>query len=155
MNTIEKTSVILFFVDGVGIGERNEFNPLSLTEKLEPLNNFVKQEQPIFGDGILVPTDVRLGVKGRPQSASGQTSIYTGVNAAQHLGKHKHGFPNEKLIELINERSIFLKLQQLGVEPNVFANVYTPNFFEKKQRWKSATTCSVEAAGIRFWRIPD
>ena len=148
-------SVILFFIDGVGIGEENEFNPLSLTENLEPLDNFVGANKKIFSSGILVPTDARLGVEGRPQSASGQTSIYTGINAAKHIGKHKLGFPNEDLRDLIAEYSIFLQLKNKQIEPNIFANTYTPKFFEEKQRWKSATTCAVEAAGVRFCSLPD
>jgi len=152
---MNENSVILFFVDGLGIGEENEFNPLSLTGNLEPLDNFVGDTKELFGDGILIPTDVRLGVGGRPQSASGHTAIYTGINASKHIGKHKHGFPNEDLRDLIAEYSIFLQLKNKQIEPNIFANTYTPKFFEEKQRWKSATTCAVEAADLRFCSLPD
>ena len=147
--------VVLFFVDGVGIGEANKFNPLSLTDNLEPLNNFVNAANDIYRDGILVPTDVRLGVEGRPQSASGQTAIYTGLNAPKLNDGHKHGFPSEALRELISENSIFLQLKNLGIEDTVFANAYTPKFFEGVPRWKSATTCSVEAAGMQFRNLSD
>ena len=152
---MKQNSVVLFFVDGLGIGEKNEFNPLSLTDDLEPLDNFVGFLEDSPGGGILIPTDTRLGVAGRPQSASGHTAIYTGLNAPKLNGGHKPGFPNEKLRELISNHSIFLQLKRFGVEPNIFANVYTPNFFEKKQRWKSATTCAVEAANMRFCKLPD
>ncbi len=152
---MKKNSVILFFVDGLGIGEKNEFNPLSLTEGLEPLDNFLGLEKEMYQKGVLVPTDARLSVEGRPQSASGQTTIYTGINAAKHLGKHKHGFPNKKLRELINKHSVFLQLKNLGIEDTVFANAYTPKFFEGKRRFRSATTCCVEAAGMQFRRLRD
>ncbi len=112
---MKKNSVILFFVDGLGIGEENEFNPLSINSKLEPLNNFVRGKKEIHGGGILVPTDARLGIEGRPQSASGQTAIYTGLNAPKINGGHKHGFPNDRLRELIRESSIFLQLKQKGI----------------------------------------
>ncbi|NNE99690.1 MAG: hypothetical protein HKN25_11780 [Pyrinomonadaceae bacterium] len=148
-------SVILFFIDGLGLGEKNEFNPLSLSDDLEPLNNFHGVETAIQNDGILIPTDARLGVEGRPQSASGQTAIYTGLNAPKLNGGHKQGFPNEALKELIVEHSIFLQLKNRGINENIFANTYTPKFFEKKPRWKSATTCAVEAAEMRFRRLPD
>lgn len=150
-----KNSVILFFIDGLGIGKRDEHNPLSLIENLEPLAHFQNEPSDIFQEGILIPTDACLGIEGRPQSASGQTTIYTGINAAKHLGFHKQGFPNEKLRELIKEKSIFLQLQQKGITPNIFANTYTPRFFEEKPRWKSATTCAVEAADMRFCKLPD
>jgi hypothetical protein len=152
---MKENRVILFFVDGLGIGQRNGSNPLNLIENIAPLAYFQGEINTIYKDGILIPTDACLGVEGRPQSASGQTSIYTGLNAPQILGAHKQGFPNEKLRELIREKSIFLQLKDKNISPNIFANTYTPQFFEKTPRWKSATTCSVEAADMRLCRIPD
>lgn len=150
-----KNSVILFFIDGLGIGRKEASNPLYINDNLAPLANFQNEKTSVYMDGSLIPTDACLGVEGRPQSASGQTSIYTGINASKILGKHKQGFPNEKLRELIKIHSIFLQLKQKGIKPNIFANTYTPEFFENKPRWKSATTCSVEAADMRFCKIPD
>ncbi len=46
-------------------------------------------------------------------------------------------------------------MKKLGLEPNVFANAYTPQFFQTTPRWKSATTCAVEAADLPFRRLPD
>ena len=148
-------SVILFFIDGLGIGKTGQENPLYLVENIEPLANFKEIQKPIIYDGILSPTDPRLGIDGRPQSASGQTTILTGVNAPQFLGYHKQGFPNEKLREVIGEHSLFLKLRQNQIDEIVFANAYTPQFFTEKQRWKSATTVAVEAAGMQFRKLPD
>lgn len=150
-----QNSLVLFFIDGLGIGKREVSNPLAQINDLEPLANFQDEKNNILLDGILIPTDACLGVEGRPQSASGQTTIYTGINAAKFLGKHKQGFPNEKLRDLIKENSIFLQLKQKGIEPNIFANTYTPGFFENTPRWKSATTCAVEAADLYFCKLPD
>ncbi len=152
---MKQTSVLLFFIDGLGIGNRDGNNPLALTPDIEPLANFQNENSPIIFDGILVPTDACLGVEGRPQSASGQTTILTGINAPKFLGVHKQGFPNQALREVIKENSIFLQLKQFKIEPNIFANAYTPQFFEQTPRWKSATTCAVEAADLRFQRFPD
>ncbi|MDQ3087079.1 MAG: hypothetical protein M3Q78_00600 [Acidobacteriota bacterium] len=152
---MNSTSVLLFFIDGLGIGKREATNPLAVAQNIEPLANFQNENSPIIFDGILVPTDARLGVEGRPQSASGQTTILTGINAPQFLGFHKQGFPNEALREVIKENSIFLQLKRRRIEPNIFANAYTPQFFEQTPRWKSATTCAVEAADLQFRRIPD
>jgi 2,3-bisphosphoglycerate-independent phosphoglycerate mutase len=150
-----KPAVVLFFIDGLGIGEAGENNPLHLVENIEPLANFKEVQKQIIFDGILISTDSRLGVEGRPQSASGQTTILTGVNAPKYLGYHKQGFPNEKLREVIEEHSIFRQLRQRNIEEIVFSNAYTPQFFTEKQRWKSATTCAVEAAGMQFRKLPD
>lgn len=148
-------SVLLFFIDGLGIGAREEANPLAVMENLSPLAHFVGEKSEVVFDGEMVPTNPRLGVEGRPQSASGQTTILTGVNAPKILGLHKQGFPNETLREVLNENSIFLQLKKLKIEPNIFVNTYTPQFFTEKPRWKSATTCAVEAAQLPFRRLPD
>ncbi len=148
-------SVLLFFVDGLGIGTRGAHNPLDGLADAAPLAVFQDEEpEPIF-DGRLVRTDPRLGVEGRPQSASGQTTILTGVNAPAALGYHKQGFPNEALREIITRHSVFLQLKQAGVGPNTFANAYTPLFFDARPRWVSATTVAVEAAGMRFRDLDD
>ena len=150
-----QSKVLLFFIDGLGIGERGADNPLSLIENVEPLAQFKGEKSEIVFDGVLIPTDPRLGIEGRPQSASGQTTILTGINAPQTLGYHKLGFPNQALRDVIAEHSIFLQLKNLGIQPNAFANAYTPGFFNGATRWKSATTCAMEAAGERFKKLPD
>jgi len=151
----EQTAVQLFFVDGLGIGERGEHNPLARIENIEPLAHFKDERSKIIFDGVLIPTDARLGIEGRPQSASGQTTILTGINAPKFLGVHKQGFPNQALRDVIAEHSIFLQLKRKSIEPNVFANAYTPKFFAEKPRWKSATTCAVEAADLPFRKLSD
>lgn len=147
---------LLFFIDGLGIGDRGSHNPFAGSgSDLDPLAHFQGAKAPVLMDGRMVPTDPRLGVAGRPQSASGQTTILTGINAPGLLGFHKQGFPNRQLREVLAEKSIFLRLKKRQIEPNVFANAYTPQFFEQTPRWKSATTCAVEAAGGHFRKLPD
>lgn len=148
-------SVLLFFIDGLGIGRREETNPLAVIKHLEPLAHFQDEESEIVFDGIFTATDARLGIEGRPQSASGQTTILTGINAPKLLGFHKQGFPNAALRGVIEENSIFLQLKRRKIEPNVFANAYTPQFFQETPRWKSATTCAMEAAALPFRKLPD
>ncbi len=153
---MKKPAVLLFFIDGLGLGTRDSAkNPLAINENIAPLANFKNEFAPIIFDGLLTPTDARLGIEGRPQSASGQTTILTGTNAPALLGHHKQGFPNQILRDVLKENSIFLQLKRLKIEPNVFANAYTPQFFESVPRWKSATTCAVEAADLPFRRLPD
>lgn len=147
---------MLIFIDGLGIGQRDEsVNPLANLPDAAPLAVFQDENEPVYKNGILVKTDPRLGVEGRPQSASGQTTILTGFNAPGFLGYHKQGFPNAAMREIIAERSIFLQLEELGIEPNTFANAYTPQFFAEEPRWKSATTCAVEASTVRFKTLED
>src|SRR4030095_5421484 len=102
-----------------------------------------------------VSTDACLGVSGRPQSASGQTTILTGINAPQLVGAHKQGFPNQALLDIIREHSIFLQLKKSGVDSITFANTYSQQFFDQRPRWISATTAAVEAANVRFNVVED
>ena len=149
-------SVLLIFVDGLGIGTRGAHNPLDvLGGEASPLAVFQGEEPALPHGGVLARTDPRLGVEGRPQSASGQTTILTGVNAPARLGYHKQGFPNEEMRAIIREHSVFLQLRRAGVGPNVFANTYTRRFFDERPRWVSATTVAVEAAGLRFNTVED
>lgn len=147
-------SVLLFFIDGLGIGKRVPENPLN-APNLAPLAVFQDETPERFMDGLVVPTDACLGIEGRPQSASGQTTILTGVNAPAAVGYHKQGFPNKALLEILDERSIFKQLRTAGVEPITFANAYTSGFFTERPRWISATTAAVEAASLRFRTMDD
>ena len=149
------SNVLLFFIDGLGIGTRGSHNPFDGLSDAEPLAIFQNEEPQISFNGVLVETDARLGIEGRPQSASGQTTILTGVNAPAAIGHHKQGFPNRALLDIIREHSIFLQLQRARIEPITFANTYTKRFFENRPRWISATTAAVEAAGLRFNTVED
>jgi len=151
----ESRSVLLFFIDGLGIGTRGSQNPLDGLDDAAPLAIFQSEPSEVPFQGIVVPTDARLGVEGRPQSASGQTTILTGINAPAAIGSHKQGFPNQALLDIIREHSIFLQLKHSGVDSITFANTYTKKFFERRPRWISATTAAVEAAGLRFNVVED
>lgn len=147
--------VLLIFIDGLGIGKREETNPFDNLPEAAPLGIFQDETPNLPFGGILILTDPRLGVEGRPQSASGQTTILTGVNVPTTLGYHKQGFPNQAMRDILAENSIFLQLEKRGIEPNVFANAYTPQFFASEPRWKSATTVAVEASAMRFLTLAD
>ena len=162
-------SVLLFFIDGLGIGARGTQNPLDGLADAEPLAIFSHEPTTAMSDGtlapanahatifdgIVVPTDARLGVEGRPQSASGQTTILTGINVPQLLGYHKQGFPNSAMLEILRVHSIFLQLTRAGVAPITFANTYTQRFFDERPRWVSATTAAMEAAAVPFRQVAD
>src|SRR5215210_6513834 len=113
-------SVLLIFVDGLGVGTRGRHNPLDvLGEAAAPLAVFEDEEPSLPFEGLLARTDPRLGVEGRPQSASGQTTILTGVNVPARLGYHKQGFPNEQMRAILREHSLFLRLRRLGPGPDL------------------------------------
>lgn len=93
------------------------------------------------------PVDATMGVPGAPQSATGQTALFTGVNAAQLMGRHQPGFPGPSLRRLLEQDSLFAHLRQAG-QTVAFANAYVRFSLEEltKLRLCSATTVMTQAA---------
>jgi 2,3-bisphosphoglycerate-independent phosphoglycerate mutase len=147
--------IIFLFIDGLGLGCCDPAVNPCMDPGLGPLRFCGDGGAPreAFHGGVLIPADACLGVEGLPQSASGQTALLTGVNAAGLLGRHLPGYPNESLRNILRENSIFKKLSEAGLRA-AFANAYRPLFFRLKEatRWRlSATTVSVLAAGLPFF----
>ncbi|MDD5718672.1 MAG: alkaline phosphatase family protein [Candidatus Krumholzibacteria bacterium] len=104
-----------------------------------------------------VPLDACLGVPGLPQSATGQTTLLTGINAAAVQGRHLSGFPGPTLRALLLEHSLLLQLRRAGRRP-VFFNTYRTPFFSltrARQLCMSATTVANLAADLPFFDVPD
>ncbi len=150
---MKNNHIIMLFIDGFGIGKANiEENPLS-ADYMPYLNNCLGRPPTtleVFENEklIYIPTDANLGLKGIPQSATGQTTLFTGCNASKILGYHLPAYPNKPLIKLINQYSIFKQLVSLGYIPTS-ANAYSQEYFKLVEKGKlkhSATTLSVLAA---------
>jgi len=92
--------------------------------------------------------DATLGVPGMPQSATGQTALFTGVNAAQRVGAHVEGFPNAHLRACLERENLFLKLHRAG-RTCTFANAYaTMPGAQLPMAFRSVTTvCALAAFG--------
>lgn len=108
-------------------------------------------------NAVLVPTDARLGVEGVPQSGTGQTTIFTGVNAPAAIGEHLGPYPNEALREILQTHSIFKQLEALGFS-TAFGNAYPPFFFERLERGKARRTATLQAAiagRVRIRNVDD
>lgn len=88
-----------------------------------------------------VVIDACLGVPGLPQSATGQTTLFTGVNAPQYMGRHVEGFPGPSLRTLITRDNLLLNLIHKGRRVR-FANGYLAESIEeiRARRFKSVTT---------------
>ena len=94
-----------------------------------------------------VPLDACLGVEGIPQSATGQCSLFCGVNAPEYVGCHMHAFPGKELRRLIRERNIFKAVKAKGLKA-VFANAYVSRGLEELEntRFRSVTTVMTASA---------
>jgi hypothetical protein len=123
--------VLYVFIDGVGYGETGPMNPVcpavcpTLCKLMETATRL----------------DTTLGIPGLPQSATGQATLYTGVNASQVMGRHKEGFPGPTLCRLLQEDNLFMTLLRRGLKV-CFADAYfadTPDELAAR-RFKSVTT---------------
>ncbi len=149
-----KSKMILVFIDGLGIGPKDPaVNPMARFSGAV-LNFFQERQTSLPKGGVCVRTDATLSVEGLPQSATGQTTLFTGENAALLLGYHLQGFPNRVLREKLAEGSLFRRMRDRG-RPVTFANVYTPRFFQSRPRWVSATTVMCESAGVPLRTMDD
>jgi hypothetical protein len=123
---------LFLFIDGLGIRAPAPDNPV--TAAICPTIYHLISEQ-------AVPIDACLGVPGLPQSATGQTTMFTGVNASQYMGRHVEGFPGPSLRTLIVSSNLLLTLTQQG-QRVCFANGYYVESVEeiRARRFKSVTT---------------
>lgn len=121
--------VALLFIDGVGIGRRDPaHNPLARSAFL--LSRFDDGTgEPLPAGGAFTAVDPTFGVPGRPQSASNQTAILTGLPAPKLIGKHVLGFPNAPLREILRAHSIIKRLSEAG-RTATFANAYPAGYLD-------------------------
>lgn len=125
---------LLIFVDGLGLGAAGGENPLADAQTMPWLAEFLGGPLlaglTVSRPGLLFkPIDACLGVPGLPQSATGQTTLYTGHNAAQFRGQHQSAFANGSLRQLIEPYGIFRQVMNLGLTATQ-ANAYMPGYFE-------------------------
>lgn len=147
--------VLLLFVDGFGIGERDPArNPLAKFPS-PFLSIFKDAPLPLlpYGGGV-IRTRADMGVPGLPQSATGQTAIFTGQNASQALGHHQSGFPTPTLRRLLNESSLFKSVAAMG-KTGVFANALSQEYFDRRGERISATTRALLAGGFPWLNMDD
>jgi hypothetical protein len=148
---------IFLFLDGVGLGEAQATNPLAAIATMPFLTRLLGG--PLQGDrcirqsGLLLqPIDAILGVPGLPQSATGQTSLFTGCNAPAFLGRHLSAFANGSLRTLIEAHGMFKQVLSLGGAVT-HANLYSPAYFEaiaQRRRRYSVGTLLALTAGVPF-----
>jgi phosphopentomutase len=145
--------MIFLFIDGFGIGEDDvEKNPL----KTGNASNI----QYILENYKVFTTDACLGVPGLPQSATGQTAIFTGVNASMVLGRHLSGQPTVSLKRIITKSNLFSKLIKKGyrvTNSNVYREEYLVKMHDPKERRyrPSVTSVMTHSSGLAFRTAED
>ena len=124
--------VLFLFIDGVGLRAPASDNPVN-PEVCPTLWRLIDRHSK--------PIDARLSVPGLPQSATGQATLFTGVNCPAAEGKHCEGFPGPNLRKIIEKSNLFLSLKEKGKRVK-FADAYLIDEVSElaSRRFKSVTT---------------
>ena len=109
--------ILTLFLDGIGLGEDDaDVNPFA-TAHTPTMWSLANGKRWLADTGrqqtdraIFIPTDARLGVRGYPQSGTGQASLLTGLNLPRLIGRHYGPKPEAGTRAIIAEHSYFRRL---------------------------------------------
>ncbi len=156
--------VLLFFMDGVGMGDPDPvINPF-VTANLPNLNGLFGPDWFLAGGGplsndraSLVPTDPNLGVDGRPQSATGQAVILSGRNVPELIGEHYGPKPNRAVREHLDAGTLF-SLVMAGGGTAALLSPYPQGYFDaidSGRRLYSSVPYAAVQAGLSLMTAED
>ncbi len=153
--------ILFLFLDGVGLGPDDpKINPFAVAylPNLSQLLDGRRLLQKSLSDGnalvtgsaTLLAIDATLGVRGVPQSATGQATLLTGTNIPQLIGEHYGPKPTPEIATYLNNGNLFSKLRIHGYEAALL-NAYPPGYFagiQSGRRLYSAIPQAVTAAKL-------
>lgn len=160
--------ILFVFLDGVGLAPAGPDNPFS-TIPMPHLRALlggplvlngsagIQGADSLPSDVLLSAVDASLGLPGLPQSATGQTSLFTGVNAAALVGAHVTAYPTAELRRVIAEHSVLKRAAEAGARV-LFANAHSERFWSMVrdgQRSLGASTLTALAAGAPIPTLAD
>lgn len=156
--------ILFLFLDGIGLGEDNpEINPFARADMpyLESLlggKKLTKSAAPFESDILTLKTiDPNLGVKGLPQSATGQAVLLTGINIPAEIGYHYGPKPNPDVAEYLNGHTIFSQTVKSG-KRTALLNAYPPRYFDgidSGKRLYSSIPLALTNAGVPMFTDKD
>ena len=159
--------ILFVFLDGVGLAPAGPGNPFS-TVPMPRLQHLLggplvfervaeQGDNPFNGRLVLRALDACLGVPGLPQSATGQTALFTGVNAPALVGEHITAFPTNALKEVLAEYSLLKQAADAG-SMVIFANAHSERFWERIREGRlrlGASTLTALAANAPIPTLSD
>jgi hypothetical protein len=156
------SKLLFIFFDGIGLGGHASSNPFSAApmQAIQRITgaDFVSADARLENKIVFKGIDASMGVKGIPQSATGQTALLTGINAAQELGYHLAAYPDATLKEMLFQHNILKRAREKGFHAT-FANAYDMEAYNRLiadgKIYHSATTLSVLGAKMPFRTLED
>jgi len=155
---------LFLFLDGIGLGADNpETNPfvranMPHLESLLGGKKLTGSAAPFENEHLsLMAADPNLGVKGLPQSATGQAVLLTGINIPAELGYHYGPKPNPEVAQYLNDGTLFSKTVNAG-KKTALLNAYPPRYFDgidSGKRLYSSIPLALTNAGIPLFTDKD
>ena len=153
--------VLIIFLDGIGLGQDDpRANPFALADT-PTLNSLAGGRRWLATTGIrdgarsrFLPADPRMGVPGRPQSGTGQASIFTGINVPALCGRHYGPKPDAATRSLLACDNLFKRTVD-GGKSAALLEAYPPSWHEavnSGRRLRASYQLAVHEAGLP---IPD
>jgi hypothetical protein len=159
--------LLFIFLDGVGLGSDDPLeNPFvnaqtptldyllggPLTDSRKPFLKVVNEDNDNSAPVLFKALDAHLDIPGLPQSATGQTALLTGRNAAELMGRHYGPYPGPTLKGLLEQNTLFHELTRSGLAC-ALANVYPPQFYNRVK--VNAIVYAAQQAGVRLRGLED
>jgi 2,3-bisphosphoglycerate-independent phosphoglycerate mutase len=149
--------ILLIFLDGIGLGDDDPTKNPFAAANTPILNELANGHRWLRGVGkqvsdraIFLPTDPRMGIPGKPQSASGQAAILTGRNIPQLIGEHYGPRPNPAIRALLAEDNFFKQVVANDMSAALI-EAYPPRFHEtinSGKRLRSSYQQALHEAGL-------
>lgn len=153
-------AIVFVFIDGIGLAPAAPDNPFSTTPQpfLASLigGPLLSDRVGSYRDASLLAVDACFGLPGLPQSGTGQTALFAGIDAVGAVQRHQSHFPPTALHETLREQSILRRAQQRG--GGAFANAFDAGFWAAvaaRRIRKSASVIAAEGAPVRFRDVDD
>lgn len=134
--------VLFLFLDGVGLGPDDpEWNPLARNDYptlgglLGGRRLVAETGRYVHAHAQLIPLDAQMGVPGRPQSATGQAALLTGLNAPALVGEHYGPRPDDRVRAVVDRGNLLAELKD-AQRPAYFCNAYPKPYFDAVNRGK-------------------
>jgi 2,3-bisphosphoglycerate-independent phosphoglycerate mutase len=156
--------ILFLFLDGIGLGENDpEKNPFARA-KMPHLESLLGGKKLLFESApyedeltSLLAVDANLGIKGLPQSATGQAVLLTGINIPAELGYHYGPKPNPEVARYLDGETVFSKVIKAGKKAALL-NAYPPRYFDgidSGKRLYSSIPLALTNAGLPLFTDKD
>lgn len=153
-------AIVFVFIDGIGLAPAAADNPFSTTPQpfIEALigGPLVIDRVGSYPAASLAALDACFGFPGLPQSGTGQTALFAGIDAVNAVQRHQSHFPPTVLHDALRSQSVLRRAQQHG--SSTFANAFDAGFWEgiaQRRIRKSASVIAAEGAALVFRDVDD